>query len=126
MSELVAILDCGHTTNGTDGDGNPVCVIDDSRIIAVEVDLSERLARCGYISCGRTAPSSRGLAFFEYKGPGSKSAIESCGNCGSHQVAHQEINPSTKRPGHKHGVCEFTPKGDAGYDEYYCGCRGWD
>lgn len=126
MSELVSVLSCGHTANAVRDDGTPSCAIDSVTDVTLEVDITERRARCGYGGCGRVQTSSRGLAFYEYKGPGSKYATKTCGNCGMHEVTHMEINPSTKRPGHKHGVCEFTPTGGAEYDEFYCGCRGWD
>ena len=83
--------------------------------------LKDRKATC---NCGKTVDSSTALAFFEYRGPGSKSATESCSDCRYHAVVHQPINPSTGRPGiitHK-----FIPRGDVGTDLFYCGCRGWD
>jgi hypothetical protein len=80
-----------------------------------------RMARCG---CGRMEPSSKDLAFFEFCGEGSKDALEICGNCGYHIVAHSPNHPR------KHElplVClDFTPKGCQEFDRYYCGCRGWD
>lgn len=89
------------------------------------LNLENRIAKCGIVSCEKTEPSSRELAFFEYQGAGSY-AERKCVNCGTYDVTHMEINPSTERPGHKFGVCEFTPKGDTGYDQFYCGCRGWN
>ena len=122
------ILECGHSANATDGKGNPACAIHSTAQggttpVKTAPDLTARQARC---SCGATANSSMGLAFFEYLGDGSRDATELCRNCGSGYVTHLELNTSTGRPGHKFGVCEFTPKGDVGYDRYYCGCRGWD
>jgi len=80
------LMKCGHSANGEDENGNPVCVIcagitPDAKIVADTPNLEGRTARCTY--CGREAPSSTNLAFFEY------------------------------RP-------------DQPYDEYYCGCYGWD
>jgi hypothetical protein len=122
------ILECGHSANATDGNGQPACAIHSTAQggttpVRTAPDLTARQARC---SCGSTANSSTGLAFFEYLGDGSRDATELCLNCGSGYVTHLEVNPSTGRAGHKFGVCEFTPKGDVGYDRYYCGCRGWD
>ena len=88
------------------------------------LDLTNRIARCGYKSCTKTAASSKDLAFFEYQGLGSKNAELLCGECGMHEVVHAPINPSTGRPGITNH--DFTPKGDVGYDQFYCGCRGWD
>jgi hypothetical protein len=102
------MMKCGHAAQGTDGDGNPVCVICFGiRSGATEVDdsppdLTGRMARCVYygsraegrnMECGRGCkrgqpcqcerPSSLDLAFFEH-----------------------------------------TP--DLAYDKFYCGCWGWD
>jgi hypothetical protein len=70
---------CGHAANATqkllfpDAEGRtetPVCAIcvglkeGATQVAEKALDLSNRLARC---SCGRTRPSSLGLAFFEYK-----------------------------------------------------------
>lgn len=46
--------------------------------------LEGRIARC---SCGKEAPSSKSLAFFEYNGPDSEKAQIMC-KCGYFQVAH--------------------------------------
>lgn len=84
-----------------------------------------RMARCG---CGRTAPSdSEGLAFFESRGPLSRSASQ-CAHCGFAAVAHETTNPVTGRPGVvASGKCPgYEPRGDVGTDTFYCGCRGWD
>jgi hypothetical protein len=86
------------------------------------IDLAARIAKCG---CGKTRQSNdKYLNFFEYQGPGSDSAELSCGQCGMHRVVHQPINPSTGREGVTDH--EFTPRGDVGYDRFYCGCYGWD
>lgn len=81
--------------------------------------LAGRVAHC---RCGRTAPSSLDLRGFEYQGPGSRSALEVC-VCGYHVLAHHEeirsgaVSPSLKTcPG-------FRPRGDPGYDLYWCGCE---
>jgi hypothetical protein len=99
-------------------------VLDDENICKVcntKELLKDRKAVC---SCGAAADSSPSLAFFEYRGPGSKSATELCQDCGYHKIVHQPINPSTGRPGIT--THEFTPRGDVGTDLFYCGCNGWD
>lgn len=85
--------------------------------------LAGRTAVCG--SCGHEAPSDR-ASLVEYKGEGSRWATMLCGfgNGCMHKDVHQEINPSTGRPGITDH--EFTPRGPAEKDSYYCGCRGWD
>ena len=81
--------------------------------------------RAAVCFCGRVAPAgTTGLAFREDRGPGSRWATEGCGECGMNYIVHQPINPSTGRPGVTNH--EFTPRGPAEMDTYYCGCRGWD
>lgn len=73
------LMQCGHAANASQkllplGDGIPeeipVCAIclgineGATQVAERAVDLSNRVAKC---SCGRTRPSSLGLAFFEYK-----------------------------------------------------------
>ena len=107
-------------------------------------DLTGRMARCTYdpntdATSGHTGryaagpslkPSSEGLPFFEYLGPGSRYATESCGHCGYNLAAH---DPATapRRLGQPTAVerakCPgFEPRGPADEDKYYCGCWGWD
>jgi hypothetical protein len=125
---MTALLVCGHAPNATDGNGQPACAIHSTAeggttFASATFDLTGRQARC---QCGNTATSSKGLAFFEYLGDGSREASDKCRNCGYGYITHLEVNTSTGRAGHKFGVCEFVPKGDVGHDRYYCGCRGWD
>ena len=70
------MMKCGHRAQGTTmGTDLPVCVICVGISPgATEVDesppnLEGRRARC---SCGVNRPSTEHLAFFEYKGPGSR------------------------------------------------------
>lgn len=105
-------------------------------------DLTGRTARCAYFGgkakyartadgkCDSQQPSSWELAFFEFKGEGSKDALESCGKCGFHQVAHTKegvagnVRPTTVI---EDGKCDgFVPKGPQEFDRFYCGCWGWD
>lgn len=81
-------------------------------------ELAGRRARC---RCGRTTLSSAVLEHFEYQGPGSRAATEVC-ICGYHKLAHHEdiqngaVSPTLRNcPG-------FQPRGDPGYDLYWCGC----
>lgn len=113
------MMKCGHAANGTrpsfnaSGDGPafpplPCCVICAPAKEAYEVDenppdLRTREARCP--SCDARRPSSPTLAFFDFQGPGSRYDLD---------------NPSSKvLPQHR-------IKGGRPFDEFYCGCRGWD
>ena len=82
-------------------------------------DLSGRKAQC---VCGRTTPSSIGLASFEYRGPASRWATDVC-VCGYHRLAHHEdvrkaaVSPTLRNcPG-------FRARGQAPFDAYWCGCE---
>lgn len=88
-------------------------------------DLTGRMARC---MCGKQKPSSLDLAFFEYRGPGSRNAVHSC-ICGYYDVAHDLLAADPVKYRHVRAVkCggTFAPRGDVGTDSFYCGCRGWD
>jgi hypothetical protein len=88
-------------------------------------DLTGRVATCGNgRRCDSTRPSGWSLAFFEYRGEGSRDATETCGTCGMHEVVHAEINPSTGRPGVT--THPFVQRGAYDTDSFYCGCAGWD
>jgi hypothetical protein len=83
------ILACGHAPNSTsyrNGEPIPACAICACTIPAdIAPDLTVRTARC---ACGAERPSSYQLAFFEYCGEGSFTALSHCRNCGYHEVAH--------------------------------------
>lgn len=119
------LMKCGHVANATARRGYVsyqfACAICDCVELSEEQPvLRGRTARCG---CGVERPSSFDLAFFEFCGPGSPSATNVCKNCGYTQTAHESDNHARRRG----KVCQsFTPRGDIGYDIYYCGCRGWD
>jgi hypothetical protein len=82
----------------------------------VALDLTGRMARCGL--CGVEVPASEELAFFEYQGDGSVAATQGCKNCHYWLMAHNKDSVV---------VCgNFEPKGDLGFDKFYCGCRGFD
>lgn len=96
-----------------------------SEIVPAEIQpsLEGRMAEC---SCGKTAPSSPALAFFEYRGLGSESAEKSCEVCRYNLVVHDpEYRKTLVGGGPKWTEHEFIPVGDR-QDIYYCGCRGWD
>lgn len=87
------------------------------------MNLEGRVAAC---QCGRTKPSNESLAFFEYRGEGSRVALERCGTCSYTEVAHKRA----LEPGNDHikhiTAHDFTPIGALETDIFYCGCRGWD
>lgn len=82
-------------------------------------DLTKRTAKCG---CGRTEPSSKALAFFEYCGPGSRDALDIC-TCGYASVAH---TPEVMARNKALKCTTFTARGPRDFDRFYCGCWGWD
>lgn len=137
------MMACGHAANAhtknEDGEDIPSCVICapsiESRTIIGPPNLEGRIAKCAYSSPGRYwygnpedhakgVPSRIDLAFFEYKGPGSKAAMEHCGECGYYLVAHSgpQMGKWVKNPKDH----EFVPHGPYEFDTYYCGCFGWD
>jgi hypothetical protein len=85
------------------------------------MDLTNRMARC---YCGEERPSSKDLPFFQFCGVGSLEA-SSC-KCGFYEVAHHPDPNSVRKKGIPCDVGGYTPKGDQGWDKFYCGCRGWD
>jgi hypothetical protein len=76
------LMTCGHAANGSstvDGKPVPACVICHClEVAADQPDLTGRMAKCTYTDCRSTKPSSFGLAFFEYRGPGSRYATDFC------------------------------------------------
>lgn len=68
-------------------------------------------------TCPCEQPSSKDLPFFEFCGDGSRRS-EQCAHCGCYESAHSM----------SHHKCAngYTPRGDRGYDLFYCGCHGWD
>jgi len=125
---------CGHTAQAMDQYGYPVCVIDygitpDALVVDNSPDLSGRMMRCYCNSSPK--PSNKNEAFFEYRGPGSRAAMERCKNCG-YSYSYHIIG---ERPiiAHKNGHTEncrhcdsFEPIGSYEFDSYYCGHAGWD
>jgi hypothetical protein len=117
---------CGHRAHGVTPDGSPVCpiCIGDPRAsrVAELPALDGRTAKC---DCGRTAPSSLALAFFEFRGAGSRHATERC-ECGYYESAHGAPAGTYSSRTLSKPCPEFKPRGPAETDRYYCGCRGWD
>ena len=84
-----------------------------------------RKARCSYYhNCKSEVDSQPDIAFFEDCGPGTYNAEQLCKNCGFHVIAHK--GGKNYRADHWSQCENFEPKGDQGFDRYYCGCRGWD
>lgn len=130
----MTMMACGHAANAT-CNGEPACVIcagtPEALIVADAPNLTGRIARC---SCGEERPSSTALAFFEYRGPGSRDAAESCIHCRYAKVAHEYggcfAPPSTRRNPH---LClnfdpprEFENDPNGRDDIFYCGHAGWN
>jgi len=101
------LMKCGHTAQGTTGEGKPTCVICSGIIPGAEIvdesgpDLEGRRARCGYY--GKTPTGG----------------THSSRTCRRGEPCMCEVESSLKLPFFKH-------KPDSDYDEYYCGCWGWD
>jgi hypothetical protein len=95
------MMKCGHAANALQG-GKPVCVIcaginEGCNVIVEPPDLTGRMACCAYRS-----PGKYGCNKGEAK-DGKHGIIPSSPN-----LAFFEHKPAEK------------------YDEYYCGCFGWD
>jgi hypothetical protein len=86
-------------------------------------DLEGRTARCGYHHEGEVQ-SDWGLAFFEYRGPGSYSSLL-C-QCGYAEVAHRYNERRVRKEPISCKVGGYRPRGDVGHDSYYDGCFGWN
>lgn len=97
----------------------------EQRAQALRTVIEERTVRCS--SCKRERPSAEALtgrlAFYEYRGPGSREALKSCKHCRYYDVAHDK--PKDERSSF---VCDHFEADPAGreVDLYYCGCKGWD
>ncbi len=100
-------MECGHTAQAIDGEGNPACVIclgvHSGATVVDESppDLEGRRARCSYY--GRT-PTGRNH--------GSRTCRR-----GERCMCEVDSDPS---------LAFFEHKPDEDYDRYYCGCWGWD
>jgi len=128
------MMKCGHAANATNGHGQPSCAIcagltPNADIVVDAPDLTGRMAKC---ACGRIEPSElKQRACFEYCGPGSQEAANSC-KCGYHFCAHQAEYmarnvPSNRKTVVEQGKCSgFVARGPLEFDRYYCGHAGWD
>lgn len=116
------MMGCGHAANAVNDKGEHSCVIcvgihPGAEIVVKAPDLTKRKAKC---SCGKIVKSDVKLAFFEYLGEGSQASINICKHCHYHYTAHtgKSNNPY---------ICKnFESQGALEFDNYYCGCRGWD
>jgi len=93
------MMACGHTAQGVDGTGAPVCVIcagltADARRVVEAPDLTGRKARCTYAR-------------------------------GSH-VGHNGGRPKPQPVPSSTSLPFFSHQPDKPEDSYYCGCWGWD
>jgi len=121
------LLKCGcaanskvHSTGGKKFDP-PIdgCAIHDCIEPAdIQPSLEGRKAKCTYGD--NIVDSSYGLAFFKYRGLGSRVAADTC-QCGYYRSAH---TPEVKAA-NPVACDDFTPQGPIKHDEYYCGCQGW-
>jgi len=102
------MMKCGHAANGYDAEGNPVCVICYGIVPGATVvdpnppSLEGRMARCTFYG-GGNVPYRR----------------NECNVCKAGQPCQCE-RPSSP------GLPFFMAHPDKPYDEFYCGCRGWD
>ena len=123
----MTMMKCGHAANAkrkTDDGWIPSCAICNVATPAPEPDLTGRTAICCTEESIR--PSDQKLAFFEYRGPGSRVSTENC-KCGYAEMAHTPDKTHVmKHCAKRNGVSGFVPRGPREHDAYYCGCRGWD
>ena len=90
-------------TKGVKHDPIPVCMIHDCTEVADSApDLSQRTARCTYRSCKTYLAKYRDTHYGELRADGRSYAPS-----------------STSLP-------FFRSKPDAEFDDYFCGCMGWD
>lgn len=140
------LMACGCAATAFDiRTGAPICAVHfDSGgdvIAPVQPKLAGRAARCAYFGktlndwrhasgfgcrrgepCLCEQPSSTDLPFFEYRGPGSREALEGCAVC---SILHQN-KPCPEWRLKDVGEHDFAPLGPSQYDRFYCGCWGWD
>jgi len=106
---ITPLMKCGHSANAVTSDGKPCCaicfgisgglnlIVDDN-----PPDLSKRKARCSYYG---TRPTGR--------------------NHSSNYGCHRGETCMCEQPS-KTNLPFFEHKPDKDYDEFYCGCWGWD
>lgn len=115
------MMKCGHAANSTtviDGERVPACVIcamipglGDAGLVVDDhpPDLSERRARCAYYG---TIPKTRNH--------------ESNHGCKRGEPCLCEEPSDGGEKWAKYGLAFFEHKPKQEYDEFYCGCHGWD
>ncbi len=110
------MMKCGHAKNAIINGVPGCCFCSCTESDEAPPALETRMAKC---SCGHTVPSdpSGKLAFFQFKGEGSKEASNTCKNCKYYKVAHDNNRVPCK---------SFEPHGAFEFDEFYCGCHGWE
>lgn len=105
------MMKCGHAANAHNKDGDPVCVIclggPGHEVDDAAPDLSERKARCTYY--GKRSADGRYRSTNE-SNYGDRTPGATC-KC--------EEPSSNKLP-------FFRTHEDREFDEFYCGCHGWD
>ena len=103
MTDLMA---CGHTAQGTDSTGSPVCAIcvgltpDARKVVEAKPDLAGRMSRCSYSKPGE--------------------ASHQPGRPGRGWRATPQPQPSSW------SLPFFEHRPDEAEDRHYCGCFGWD
>jgi len=106
------MMKCGHAANARDRDGNPCCVICIGSRGAKEIDndapdMSKRRARCAYY--GKKSADGRYRSRNESNyGDRTPGAICRCEEPSSSSLPFFEHLPGNE------------------FDEFYCGCHGWD
>ena len=112
------MMKCGCAAAGKRKVGEewvPSCAVHDCIEQVETPNLEGRTAMCGTHA---PQPSSLALAFFQYRGPGSRDATQVC-KCGYYESAHTDYPDRLK-------CKKFEARGPMLNDLYYCGCRGWD
>jgi len=98
---MSVMMGCGHASQAVDGEGNPACVIcvgfkDGAVIPAEPPPLAGRQARCTYDK-GKGCPTTR---------------------------HRREVRDSLRDSSIELAFFKYQPGKE--YDDYYCGCWGWD
>ena len=125
------LLKCGHVVNALINKvpGCAICnCIEIDREVHGTEGLEGRKAKCGDHKPGSgdgIRDSNWELPFFRYRGPGSFDAEDVCAICGYRKTAH--VTKPIGRNVVAEEICPgFKSHGPFEYDEFYCGCWGWD
>ncbi len=111
MPESLPIMACGDVAQGVDDNNNPVCIIHagftpDAKVVAEQPDLEGRLAYCTYDRAKRGKCPDQSAR---------KGSVRCEFGCGTGEGA-----PS------KATMPFFRHQPDQPFDQFYCGCWGWD